>query len=139
MKEREERDFYKEFSFIASRSGGAGGQNVNKVSTKIELRFHVDSSELLTAEEKALIHTKMKNNINNEGFLQIVCQEERSQLKNKNLCINKFYDILRKSFHKPKRRKPSKPTRTSIAKRLKNKNIIAQKKTLRKKRFEDDI
>lgn len=81
----------------------------------------------------------MKNNINNEGFLQIVCQEERSQLKNKNLCINKFYDILRKSFHKPKRRKPSKPTRTSIAKRLKNKNIIAQKKTLRKKGFEDDI
>lgn len=139
MKEAQGRDFYKEFDFIAARSGGAGGQNVNKVSTKIALRFHVDSSELLTSEEKALVHQKLKKNINNEGYLQLVCQEERSQLKNKTLCIKKFYDLLGKSLRKPKRRKSSMPTQASIAKRLKSKNITAQKKAARKKKFEDDV
>ena len=103
-----ERDFYGEFTFITSRSGGAGGQNVNKVSTKVELRFHVDTSLLLTDEEKQLLNKKSESKITNEGFLQIVSQEERSQLKNKQLCVKKFYELLKKSLTKPKKRKPTK-------------------------------
>ena len=133
-----ERDFYNEFTFITSRSGGAGGQNVNKVSSKVELRFHVDSSELLSEEEKARIHNKLKNQITNEGYLQIVSQEERSQLKNKQLCVKKFYELLKKSLAKPKTRKPTKPSKSAVEKRLTNKKIIAEKKAQRKKGLEGE-
>lgn len=135
--ENTDRDFYGEFTFITSRSGGAGGQNVNKVSTKVELKFHVDSSLLLTDEEKQLVLRKLKNQITNEGFLQIVCQEERSQLKNKQLCVKKFYELLKKSLTKPKRRKPTKPTFGSVKKRLKSKKIISEKKAQRNKGLDE--
>lgn len=132
-----ERDFYGEFTFITSRSGGAGGQNVNKVSTKVELRFHVDTSLLLTDEEKQLLNKKLKSKITNEGFLQIVSQEERSQLKNKQLCVKKFYALLKKSLTKPKKRKPTKPSKSAIQRRLTTKKIIAEKKAQRKKGSEE--
>ena len=133
-----ERDFYSEFTFITSRSGGAGGQNVNKVSSKVELRFHVDSSDLLSDEEKTRLHTKLKNQITNEGYLQIVSQEERSQLKNKQLCVKKFYELLKKSLATPKKRKPTKPSKSAVQKRLKTKKIVAEKKAQRKKGLEGE-
>ena len=133
--EIQERDFEKELQFQASRSGGAGGQNVNKVATKVELRFHVASSEQLTEEEKARIQEKLAKRINNEGYLQVVCQEERSQLQNKELCIARFYELLRQALTRQKKRKATKPTRASVRQRLESKKKQAQKKANR--RFTD--
>lgn len=131
------RDFSKEFIFTASRSGGPGGQNVNKVSSKIELRFNVGVSAILTAEEKEIITSKLATRINNDGELVIVSQSERSQLSNKEKTIEKFYNLLDKALKAVKKRKPTKPTQTSKVKRLETKKINSKKKSLRKN-FEID-
>ncbi|WP_018476212.1 alternative ribosome rescue aminoacyl-tRNA hydrolase ArfB [Pontibacter roseus] len=124
-----ERDFEPELSFQASRSGGAGGQNVNKVATKVELRFHVDSSALLSEEEKALVQEKLANRINGEGYLQVVCQTERSQLQNKERCMERFYELLRQALTRQKKRKATKPTHASVRKRLERKRKQSEKKS----------
>jgi ribosome-associated protein len=127
------RDFITEFKFSSSRSGGPGGQNVNKVSSKVELRFNVLESNLLSVEEKDIIKVKLANKINNEGELILVCQTERSQLANKEKVIDKFYTILLKALTPIKKRKPTKPSKTSKEKRLVGKKINAEKKSLRKR------
>ena len=93
-------DFYPELKFTSSRSGGKGGQNVNKVSTKVELHFDYMNSALLTDKQKYLISTKLASFINNEGILKITSQEERSQLLNKKVVITKFYLLLERAFRK---------------------------------------
>jgi len=131
MTDVRERYFESELQFQASRSGGAGGQNVNKVATKVELRFHVQQSELLTEEEKALVQEKLANRISNEGYLQVVCQTERSQLKNKELCISRFHELLRQALTRQKRRTATRPSRASVRQRLESKKRQAQKKANR--------
>ena len=127
------QDFTPEFQFQASRSGGAGGQNVNKVSTKVELRFNVLISRLLDESQKALIQEKLKNQINSEGELIIVSQEERTQLRNKNTVIKKFRELLKKALFIPKKRLKVKPTIAMIAKRLDSKKKLSEKKANRGK------
>jgi ribosome-associated protein len=134
------RDFFGEFEFITSRSGGAGGQHVNKVSSKVELRFHIDNSASLSAEEKETVKQKLSNKINNEGYLQIVSQAERSQLLNKQLVIKKFYQFLEKALTPVKRRKATKPTQASVQSRIQEKKKLSGKKNSRSKRnFLDDL
>ncbi|MCX2740696.1 alternative ribosome rescue aminoacyl-tRNA hydrolase ArfB [Pontibacter anaerobius] len=131
MNNLEGRGFERELQFQASRSGGAGGQNVNKVNTKVELRFQVESSELLSEEEKALVQEKLGNRINSEGYLQVVCQTERSQLQNKELCVQRFYELLRQALTRQKKRKATKPTRSSVRRRLESKKKQSEKKASR--------
>jgi ribosome-associated protein len=126
-------DVEKEIKFRASRSSGAGGQHVNKVSTKVELMFHVDSSEVLTEEQKAVIRKKLKNRISNDGWLTLSCDETRSQAKNKEIVFDRFMALINEALKPVKKRKLTKPTKTSVEKRLKEKKKKSEKKDLRKK------
>ncbi len=122
-----------EIVFSASRSSGPGGQNVNKVSTKVELRFNIPNSNLLSDSEKEILSVKLKNKINKEGDLILVSQEERSQIKNKENVLQKFNELINEALTPPKKRKPTKPSKARKEKRLEEKKIISEKKSKRKK------
>jgi len=122
-----------EFNFKTSRSSGAGGQNVNKVSTKVELDFDVVNSVLLTAEQKEIILNKLENRITKDGVLQIIVQAERSQLGNKEIAIKKCYELLNKCFVVVKKRRATKPSKGSKERRLSSKKRDSDIKKSRKK------
>jgi len=123
----------KELTFKTSRSGGKGGQNVNKVSSKVELIFNIQQSMLFTEEEKNLLTERLAGRLDTEGNLHIVSQEDRSQLLNKQRTILKLVDLLTRSLHVQKKRKPTKTPKSVIEKRLSNKSVIASKKENRKR------
>jgi ribosome-associated protein len=130
-------DLQKEVTYKTSRSGGKGGQNVNKVSSKVELLFAFNQSILFIDQEKALLLTKLQSRLNKDGHLQVVCEEERSQYLNKEKALEKLHLILVRALHKPKVRKVTKPSKAMIAARLANKKIQAAKKENRKNSFDD--
>jgi len=130
-----QRDFYPEFVFSAVRSSGAGGQNVNKVSSKVELRLSIVYSQLLSDEEKEIIAVKLKNRINNEGELFLSCQTERTQIRNREKVIEKFYLLLQNALMPRKKRLVTKPSLASKIRRLETKRIVSLKKNSRKKDF----
>lgn len=122
----------KEIKFRTSRSGGAGGQNVNKVSTKVEILFDVNNSNVLTDREKAIITEKLSNRISSEGILSLKCDETRSQLTNKEIVFERFINLIKTAMTPVKKRKPTKPSKASIRKRLQRKKIQSDKKDSRK-------
>ena len=118
-----DRNIESEMVFTASRSSGPGGQNVNKVSTRVELRFNIVKSLLLSDDEKQLIIKKLSRHINSVGELIIVSQSERTQLKNKKKAIDKFFSLLSKALIRKPTRIPTFPTEKSKEKRLQSKRI----------------
>ncbi|MFA6403408.1 MAG: alternative ribosome rescue aminoacyl-tRNA hydrolase ArfB [Salinivirgaceae bacterium] len=122
-----------EFSFAASRSSGPGGQNVNKVNTKVELRFILAQSKVLTDEQIQILTAKLESQLTTEGEILVVSQATRSQLKNKEDAIAKFIHLLQKALKPRRKRVPTKPSGTSVLKRLDTKKQLSQKKNLRKK------
>ena len=115
------RNFEYEFVFSTSRSSGPGGQNVNKVSTKVELRFNLSFSPNFSEEEKELLFGKLRNKINKEDEIILVSQSERTQLMNKIAVTQKFYDLLSKALTIPLKRRSTRPTLSSKLKRLESK------------------
>jgi ribosome-associated protein len=130
-------DLQKETVYKASRSGGKGGQNVNKVSSKVELLFSINNSALFTDEEKELLNEKLQTRFNKDGLVQVICDEERSQYLNKEKALERLASLLTKSLHKPKIRKTIKVSKAAKTARLEKKRLNAVKKESRKRKFEE--
>ncbi len=126
-------DLSAEFQFLTSRSSGPGGQNVNKVNSKVELRFDIGNSMLLSDEQKEILLSKLATKISNDGILSVVSQIDRSQFANKEDAIRKFYLLILKALKPVKRRRRTNPTRTSIERRLTRKRIKSEIKQNRQK------
>jgi ribosome-associated protein len=127
-----EQRFDKELTFTTSRSSGPGGQHVNKVNTKVELRFDINNSALLGDEEKAILIDKLKNKINKDRVLIIISQHSRSQIKNKEKAIEQFYRLVEKALTPTKKRIATKTPARVHRKRLENKLKRSEIKELRK-------
>ena len=124
---------FNKLQFKAVRSSGAGGQYVNKVSTKVILQFHLLNSVGLTDEQKFILSKKLDNKLTKDGVLILFCDETRSQHQNKEIVVKRFFHLLDEALKPSKIRRLTKPTKSSIRKRIDNKKKLSEKKVLRKK------
>ena len=122
-----------ELQFKAVRSSGAGGQNVNKVSSKVVLTFDLKNSQALSDEEKILLENKLSSRLTSDQILILNCDEDRSQLKNKSIVIKRFLDIITAGLVIPKIRKATKIPKSVIRKRIKDKKSLSDIKKSRRK------
>ena len=122
-----------ELQFKAVRSSGAGGQNVNKVSSKVVLSFDLKNSQALSEEEKLRLETKLASRLTNDQILILNCDEDRSQLKNKEIVTKRFLAIIEQGLHIPKIRKSTKIPKSVIRKRIKDKKNLSEIKKNRKR------
>ncbi|WP_026712584.1 alternative ribosome rescue aminoacyl-tRNA hydrolase ArfB [Flavobacterium daejeonense] len=122
-----------ELQYKAVRSSGAGGQNVNKVSSKVVLSFDLKNSQALSEEEKALLEMNLASRLTGDLILNLNCDEDRSQLKNKEIVTKRFLELIRKGLIVPKIRKATKVPKSVIKKRIKDKKNLSDLKKSRKK------
>ena len=122
-----------ELSFKAVRSSGAGGQNVNKVSSKVVLTFDLKNSQALTEEEKLLMEIKLASRLTTDAVLILNCDEDRSQFRNKEIVIKRFLTLIKEALFIPKERKPTRIPKSVIRKRIKDKKNISEVKKNRRK------
>ncbi|WP_339712437.1 alternative ribosome rescue aminoacyl-tRNA hydrolase ArfB [Cyclobacterium amurskyense] len=127
--------FNTELTFLASRSSGPGGQNVNKVNSRVTLFFNVPNSQYLSEEEKTKVFEKYGNRLDKDGTIQIDAQTSRSQIENKKIAIRKFYELMEKVFKKKKKRIATRPGKAAKERRLKAKRVRSEKKAMRNKNF----
>jgi ribosome-associated protein len=121
-----------ELRYRTTRSGGPGGQHVNKTETQVELLFDVAHSPSLSEDQRQRILSKLKNLIDSEGVLHLTAQSERSQLRNREIATARFQEVLAAALRVPKKRRPTKPTATSKARRLESKKRRGKIKQLRR-------
>jgi len=129
------KDFTSELTYKTSRSSGAGGQNVNKVETAVTVLWDIAASTSFSDEEKDLIFRKLKNRISQQGLLQLTSSEHRTQLLNKKQAVLRLREIVASALFLPKARKPTKPGKAKIEKRLEAKKRLSQKKDDRRFRY----
>ena len=124
---------YREVEFRTSRSSGPGGQHVNKTESRVELLWSLQESDCLTEDQKMLVASRLSNRITDDGVLILASEKYRSQHRNKADVTERFLDLVTISLLPVKKRKPSRPTRTSVEKRIRNKKLRGEIKRSRKK------